>query len=311
MEQAVNLRQLSIFLAVAENGGVSRAAVKLHLSQPAVTRHVRLMEQTLGVQLLVRDGRGFKLTRAGERLERYAREITEIYSRALADFKQMADEPASRVRIGLPRPVDPLLGNRIVSEAAKQLPKLSIDVHVGWTEFIRDWLLSGRMDIGMLYDDPENSSLVLQPVLSEDLSLVGAAGDPLLAASTVQLKFVADLPLILNSQRRGIRYILETALAKRGIKPNIVMESDSGATIKNFVARGQLYSIFPQREIADGIEEGTLRGAEIVGPILRRNLYVATASQNGRVKHIQALKNLIVAEAHALVQRKLWAAEML
>jgi LysR family nitrogen assimilation transcriptional regulator len=307
----MNLRQLSIFLAVAENAGVSRAAVKLHLSQPAVTRHVRLMEQALGVQLLVRDGRGFKLTRAGERLERYAREITEIYSRALADFKQMADEPAGRVLIGLPRPVDPLLGNRIVSGAAKQLPTLAIDVHVGWTEFIRDWLLSGRMDIGMLYDDPENSALVLQPVLSEELSLVGAADDPVLAEPTVQLKFVADLPLILNSRRRGIRYILETALAKRGMKPNIVMESDSGATIKNFVTRGQLYSIFPQREIADSAEEGTLKASEIVGPSLRRNLYVATASDKQHVKHIQKLKKLIVAEAHSLVQRKMWDAEIL
>ena len=164
---SLNLRQLSVLSAVADGGSVSRAAAKLHISQPAVTRHIRAIERTLGIRIFDRDGRGIKLTPSGDRLDRYAREIMDLHQRALSDIRQISKEPAGKLLFGLPNPVEALLSSRLIAAAAKEFPRLQLDVHAGWTGFIRDWLLSGRMDIGLVYDDPENSTLVMRPLVAE------------------------------------------------------------------------------------------------------------------------------------------------
>lgn len=307
---SLNLRQLSVLTAVADGGSVSHAAAKLHISQPAVTRHIRAIERALGIRIFDRDGRGIKLTPSGDRLDRYAREIMDLHQRALADFREIAKEPAGKIMVGLPSPIEGLLSSRVIAAAAKEFPRLQLDIHAGWTGFIRDWLLSGRMDIGLVYDDPENLTLMMRPLVSERLSLVGAKSDPIFGRGPVRLKRIAELPMILPSHRRGIRYIYEHALARLGLRPKIVQEVDSGATIRSLLARGGVYSLFPKREVAAKNEHNQLASAVISDPPLWRQLYIARALDSQHVRPVRALERLIVAQTTELVNRGYWPARL-
>mgnify|MGYP003429888468 CR=1 FL=1 len=98
----VNLKQLEYFVAVAELGSFSKAAVILNIAQPALSRQVRLLETDLHVTLLMRNGRGVVLTEAGKRLFDHSVGILQLVSRTREDIEASRDEPAGRIVIGLP-----------------------------------------------------------------------------------------------------------------------------------------------------------------------------------------------------------------
>ena len=307
---SLSLRQLSVLTAVADGGSISRAAARLHISQPAVTRHIRAIERSLGIRILDRDGRGIKLTPSGVRLERHARDILDLHRNALADLREIAKESAGKLLVGLPSPVESLLSSRLIAAAAKEFPRLQLDVHAGWTGFIRDWLLSGRMDIGLVYDDPENSTLMMRPLVGERLSLVGARSEAILGRGPLRLKNIAELPMILPSHRRGIRYIYEHALARHGLRPKIVMEIDSGATIRSLLTRGGMFSLFPKREIVGKAESAQLASALVTDPPLWRQIYIVRSLDSQFTKTVRSMEKIIVAQTQELVRRGLWLARL-
>ena len=124
----MDLTRLRYFVAVLESGSFSRAAAALHMSQPALSRQVLLLEEELGQRLLVRNGRGASANEAGLALLAHARAIDELADKARADMRERQASPRGRVTIGLPPRVAQVLTADLVQRFREQYPEATVTI---------------------------------------------------------------------------------------------------------------------------------------------------------------------------------------
>lgn len=155
----LDLRVLRYFAAVAEEGNVTRAADRLHLTQPTLSRQIAQMERALGVGLLERDGRGVKLTRQGELLYARANELLELAERAEREVRASDAELAGRVVVGCGEfaAMDDLAA--IVAEFSRVHPGVRFDVVTGTADVVRERMSHGLVDVAVLLEPTDLSDL--------------------------------------------------------------------------------------------------------------------------------------------------------
>ena len=143
----MNLRQLQYFVEVGEVQSITKAAARLNLAQPALTRHMRTLEGDLGVQLLTRSGRGIALTNAGALFLDRIKGILRDLERARVEAETASRSPGGQIGLGLPASISRALTRAVVQRFKAQLPKMQVRVIDGWSGFIVEWLLLGRLDV--------------------------------------------------------------------------------------------------------------------------------------------------------------------
>ncbi len=171
----MNLKQLEYFVQVAELGSFSKAAVVLDIAQPALSRQVRSLETELHQQLFLRNGRGVALTDAGKRLFDHSVAVLQLMAHAREDLGASRDEPVGRVTIGLPPSIGRQLTLPLIDRFKKQLPAARLAIVEGLSTHIVEWVTTGRIDIGLVYNPEAQPGLEITPLLQEPLGLVSHA----------------------------------------------------------------------------------------------------------------------------------------
>jgi LysR family transcriptional regulator, nitrogen assimilation regulatory protein len=147
----MQLRQLSYFVGVAESGSFSRAAAVLSVAQPALSRQVAELERELGVALLVRNGRGVVLTDPGVKFLGRAKLILEDAERAAQEARASKGRPMGVVALGIAPSIGSVLTAPLVSRIRELYPEIHIQLNEAYSGNLHEWLLSGRLDAGILY----------------------------------------------------------------------------------------------------------------------------------------------------------------
>ncbi|WP_245409723.1 LysR family transcriptional regulator [Pararhizobium haloflavum] len=305
------MRHLRYFVAIAEEGSLSKAAERVRVAQPALSQHMRNMEMDLGTELLFRSSRGVKLTEAGERLAAQARVLIQQFDE-LPDIVRGTDvEPAGEVRFGVPGTVSQVLTARLVRDVAQRFPKIKLRVAEAMSGFILDWLREGKVDIGVLYRRPDARGLQLRLALQEELRLFGASGsDPgCVTHGAVRYRDAIDLPLVVPSAGHGLRDLLdEVAAAAGGGVVNATTEIDSYVPIKKLVEEGMGYSILPAMAIKAECAQGRLSSWAIIEPELRRDVFVAVPGDKPLTAATQAVEAMCHDLLTQLVAEGVWDA---
>lgn len=272
----MELKQVLYFVRVAEQRSFSRAAELLDVSQPSLSRQVQALERTLGHHLLLRNGRGVEPTEAGTRFLAHARALLELAERAREDLVGLNDQPTGKVVLGLPPRIALAVTPAVVRLFRERFPQASIAVAEGLSAQMREALLTGRVELALLYDPPPSPQLVYESLYREDLVLVAApALDPELSARVA----VADLggfPLIVPSLPNAIRTLVERVCRKHGVRLNVTTEVDAVHTILELAMQGQGYAILPRSAVTEFEREGRLSSAHVVSPSIRNDLVLAT-----------------------------------
>ncbi|MCD6078886.1 MAG: LysR family transcriptional regulator [Ramlibacter sp.] len=195
----MDLKQLAYFVRVAELGSFTRAAIELDVAQPALSRQVRLLEVELRQTLLVRNGRGAVPTEAGKLLLDHGRGILHQVERAREDLGRLRGGLAGRVAVGLPSSVARVLTVPLTRAFREALPQARLSISEGLSGGLQEGLVSGRLDIVVLYNAQPSRELDLTPLLEEDLLLVrarppGLHEDP--PPGPISLQEVSQLPLV-------------------------------------------------------------------------------------------------------------------
>ena len=175
---SMELKQLSYFLAVADSGSFSKAAVRLSVAQPILSRQIKLLESELGVELLYRNGRGVILSEAGKLLDTYARTVMSLVDKAKSEIGALRAEPRGRVAIAMPPSIGWMLTGPLVVRCREAFPEIVLHLAEGFSGHVAEWLSTGRVDIGIVYQAPRLSTLATEPLLSDELILLGAIDDP-------------------------------------------------------------------------------------------------------------------------------------
>lgn len=296
----MDLQRLRVLVHVAELGNMSRAAERLGLSQPALSRQIKLLEQELGVRLLDRTGRGVALTEAGHTVERRARAVFDEVAKIDQELAGTAHRIGGQLSVGLPPSVGVLLATPLIERYHAAYPAVLLKVIEDLTGALQDGLLTGRIDIGVLYDGTISASLHAELLLVEELALVGSAASGLSADSAVPLEAIGAYPLILPSYRHGMRAILEQAAFRAGVRLRTVIEADSLRVQLELVRRSLGYTLLPRYTFAAKLEAGELTAAPVTDPPLHRRWVLAWPGDRPLSRAAQAMADGIRAEVARL-----------
>ncbi|NIF85823.1 LysR family transcriptional regulator [Comamonas sp. Tr-654] len=261
---ALDLVQLRYFLRVAELSSFTKAAAALHIAQPAVTRQVRLLEEELGVQLLLRHSRGAELTAAGHRMVSGAQTLFRDLAQVRSEVIATSEAVVGHLRIGFPPSVGSLLIGNVVATFRQRYPQVALSFREGYSQSLRDDLLGDRLDAALLTGEESNPLLSVQALFEEQLWLLEAsAGENAPAPAHFSLSDVALRPLVQPDRSNTMRLLLEERARDAGLTLNVVVEAEALQLIKALVSRGVGAHVSPYSAVS---QDADLLGC-IAGPI--------------------------------------------
>jgi LysR family nitrogen assimilation transcriptional regulator len=297
----MDLKQLEYFVHVAQFGGFSRAANFLGIAQPALSKQIRLLEVEFRQTLLVRNGRGVTLTDAGRRLLSHGIGLLQQAEHARLAMEEERGATVGRVTIGMPPSVGRLLTVRMVKEFRKRHPKAQLGIVEGLSTHIAEWLHTGRIDIGLIYNPTPSPGIETEPLMEEELYLMRPAPEARKRreiAPPVSLAEVAKHPLVIPSRPHAIRMLLETQMANAGVRIDVMSEVDGVPAILELVSQGLGSAVLSLNAIIGTPLESVITPYPIVDPQVITVLTLATSTQRPGTPLMQASAALL----HELVE---------
>jgi Transcriptional regulator len=250
----MDLKQLEYFVHVAELGSFTRASIALDMSQPGLSRQVRLLEVEFGQTLLLRNGRGVTTSDAGKLLLEYGRGILYQAERLREELGRARGALVGQIALGLPPSLLKSLTAPIFREFKAWLPAASLSIREGLSVGMHESLISGRLDVALLYNAAPSPDVDLQPLLDEELFLVSPIHGAPHAASLPDAVARGDLPafpLIMPSRPNAIRMLVESELAGLGLRPTIAFEVDGVGAILDLVGEGFGHAILSRNAVTN------------------------------------------------------------
>ncbi|MBD7979035.1 LysR family transcriptional regulator [Serpens gallinarum] len=242
----MDLAALQAFLAIAETGSFSLAAERLHLTQPAVSKRIAVLELQLDVRLFDRLGREVGLTEAGRALLPRAYQIINVLDDTRRALSNLNGEISGRLtlatshHIGLHR-LPPLL-----RAFTRHYPLVSLDIRFLDSEVAYEEVLHGRAELAVITLAPETRLPVRAvPVWNDPLDFVAASEHPLASNGTVSLADVARHPAVFPGSNTFTHHIVHKLFESQGLTPNIAMSTNYMETIKMMVSIGLAWSVLP------------------------------------------------------------------
>ena len=304
----MDLKQLKAFATLVEFGSFSRAGAVLSIAQPVLSRQIKALERELGIELFYRNGRGIVLTEAGKILHDYAGGVLETVARATAEVASLRTSPRGTIAIGMPPSVGSVLTVPLVECFRLEFPRIAMRVVEGFSGHLLEWLITGKIDVAVLYDAPRTSNLRAEPLIKEEISLLGPVGDPAgLGDGPVPASRLVEIPMILPSRPHGLRLVVDALLGAVDISPRIELEVDAMPSTLSLVERGLGYTLLSYGPARHLVEAGRMKGWSIVDPVLTRQLILATSSQRPTTAATRALAQMVRQQIRDLVRRGLWA----
>jgi LysR family transcriptional regulator, nitrogen assimilation regulatory protein len=282
-EDPINLRQLRYFIKVVDVGNITRAAEALHVAQPSLGLQMKLLEQELGVELLLRHSRGVEPTDVGKLVYQKASDVVQRVDAIKREIKPERAADGKRIVLGFPPSTMKLLGPDILAEATVHAPELAIELveerSIPLIEALDPARGEGEIDVVIAFNVAENAKLIRTPIFEEELLFVAApsffsAHEPIL------------LPKVLASRLaiaggRGLISTLVHREADRLSQPlDIAYRIQSVSTVKSVLAKGDAASILPFGLVFDELAEGSLESRRISGRPLYWTVYFVWAVGN-------------------------------
>jgi LysR family transcriptional regulator, transcriptional activator of the cysJI operon len=230
--------RLKVFRTVAEHLSFRRAGEELGLSQPAVTLQIKALEEELSVRLLNRSGNRVSLTPAGRIVQKRAAMIARQITETEAELAALDGQYAGELRLGASTSIAQYVLPRLLGEFQRQFPRVRLSVLSGNTERIVNQLLSERITIGLIEGPALRPDVRTEPLLEDELVLVMSAKHEWADRPFIAVDQLRGQPLLIREHGSGTRRVLESALAKAGLKKpdlNVVMELDSTEAILSSV----------------------------------------------------------------------------
>lgn len=279
----MTIRHLEIFTTVADTGGMSLAAKKLHISQPTVSQAVAELEKYYGVKLFERLSQKIYITKEGELMLSFSRHI-------LNSFEQM-EEAVSRaaektgLRIGCSVSVGICLINDILDEAKEKMPECEISVLVTNSSDIEQAVLNNEVDLGIVEGILKSRDLLITPVCEDELVIVCGKNHELAKKNKITLDMLEGQAYISRESGSAERNQIEKMFEDHNIHLKRIFSSTNTEAIKNAVMRGHGIAVFSRRVVEKEWKEGNivilplqeLSVTRNINMVIHKNKYVSSS----------------------------------
>lgn len=299
-------KHINSFLRVLDLGSFSKAARSLNIAQPALSQHVRKLEDTLGITLLNRGARGVSPTAAGREFSGRAREILSLVDSAEKRFQSGENELFGEIRLGLPGSVCPILAPPLMISAAELFPNVKLIITELMSGDLAEMLSAGRMDAAVLFNVQETVDHTAEPIVLETLNLIGEKDALLVQEPSVSSTDLKNIPLVGTCAPHGLRLLLERWSNETNIPLQFTFEADAPSVLIRLAASGRCYSIVAKAAISNEIALGELASAEIIDPPIERTVCICSSKRLPQDNARDAIVSLLNATATELVLSGAW-----
>lgn len=298
------LRQLDTFLEIARTESVSKAAERLHVTQPAISMQLRQLEDALELPLIEAAGRNIRLTDAG-------REVQALAIEALAHLRQLDDMVANlrglqhgKVALGVVSTAKYFVPMLLV-QFRKRYPKIDISMQIHNRENMMHLLQRNEVDLIIMGRVPDSLDCSSTPFATNPLGFVSAPGHPLSRRKQAPISILDGADFVVREEGSGTRAAMERLFADHGITPRIVMEMPSTESIKQAVMAGMGLTFLSLRTVRQELASGHLALLDFEGLPLMREWYVTHLHSKRHAPAATMLKEFLISEGEPLINT--WA----
>ncbi len=254
---AMELYQLRSFAAVAQLGHLTRAAERLHISQPAVSAQIKALEDELGVMLFERVSSGMVLTSAGRKLLPAAEKVIDAAQALRSRARALQGEVVGRARVGTVSDPDFTRVGDFLAQAIEEHPLLEIEIHHQVSGAAFEKVREGSLDASFYYGSLADPDVAEVPLIDFAYRIVAPAvwGDRVRHASWDE---IVVMPWILPPPISTLRTLADGLFAERGSSPVTRMEADNEAVIRSLVVAGGGITMMREDVALDAAAEGEI-----------------------------------------------------
>jgi LysR family transcriptional regulator, nitrogen assimilation regulatory protein len=245
----MKLRHLRYFVGIVEAGSFSRAAVKIHVAQPALSQQIAELELKLGRRLLERTPRGVSPTPAGEVLYREATSILHQVAQLADKVRSIGGEPEGQIQIGMSGALSPSLTGPFLAACREALPKVTLRLVLDDSQSLKQEIRAHTLDLALVYEDEADPAFLREPLYQQQMFVVSYA--PIEGVRSISHQQLATLPLIVPGFPNAARPLLERACAAAKVSLNIAAEVDAIPGILSAVRAGVGVAVLPVGNLAD------------------------------------------------------------
>lgn len=275
----VELRNIETFILAAELNSFTRAAERLDYAQSTVTAQIKALEQELGIELFVRNGKRITLSAAGRDLLRYARQLQAMEKEIRSHFIEAA-WPAGRLHAGVLESISASPYMEFLGPFLKAYPDVQLKVTIDTTLHLMEMLRKGEVDVIVLVDrlnaDPAFRIVYSIPV---PIIFFASAGSPFKAGEAVSLQELVHETWLLTEKGCNYRQALEEELARRGLYIDARLEIGSTRAIIDLAAQGRGISLLPLFDLTEPLQQGRIQLLTISDYCLNMDIQVLVSRE--------------------------------
>lgn len=273
----IDLEKLGTFLRSAETLNFSETAKHLHLSQPAVSHQIKVLEKTLGTALFIRTTSGLQLTEAGRVLVPWARRLLHESNELRAMVASVQEEVVGELRISCSTTAGKYVLPQMAARFRQRFPGVNVHILPCMPEDVAVKLLEGDTHNGVISREIMDPSLESQLFFQDKIILIVPTNHRWAFRKVIEPSELLDEPFIIREETSGTRRVVLSELAKFDISlndMNILMELGNAEAIANTVAAGYGMAFVSMLATANKLESGKVVGVRVDGLELRRTIYM-------------------------------------
>ncbi|MFV0625315.1 LysR family transcriptional regulator [Sphingomonas sp. ac-8] len=280
---------LKLFLQVAKSSSFSETARIAAVSQPALSRTIRLLEENLGVRLFDRDTRNVRLTAAGELLLPAVQRLVRDYEDTFAELAQSFSGERGRVAIGaLPSMAANLLP-RALTDFCGDHPHVELTIHEGLSGNLLQQMLDRRIDIAIMTPPDRTDQFAFEAMLNDECVLVAKRGELATSGPAHRWTIFEDHPFIAMAPQSSVRRLTDRALAQAGVVAKPRFECAQLATVGGFIVAGLGISAVP-RSTLPLLSQPDIEAHPLCDPVVHRQIGITTTRQRSLSPAARLLK---------------------
>jgi DNA-binding transcriptional LysR family regulator len=275
------IAQVEAFLEIARQRNLSRAAGAMHVTQPALTTRIQLLERELGTPLFERSRRGMRLTDAGQAFLPYAERAVEALETGRGLIAEHARGISGRLTIGTAPAVGAYILPGLLARYVERFAGVRLIVRTGHSEEIVELVASGELDLGLIRE-LHHPGVVVRPLYEDELLLVVPPSHEFAHLGRIDVTRLADVTLVLFDRTSSYYDLTNSLFRAAGVAPRSVIELDNIEAAKRVVGQGLGVALLPATAVASDIARGTLRVIPVdgAGPTRRRIVAVRRAGSS-------------------------------
>ncbi|MEO6948059.1 MAG: LysR substrate-binding domain-containing protein [Ginsengibacter sp.] len=268
--------RLKVFQTAAIRLNFTKTADELFISQPAVSKHIRELEQQFKTTLFDRDGSRLKLTVSGETLLQYTNKLFQVYNNLEFEMNNLSSEKSGQLRIGASTTIAQYVLPRVLAAFHQKYPDVQISLVNQNTEGIEKLLMDRSIHLGVVEGQSRNTSIKYAEFLKDEIVLVTSSKNNSVIKDVITIQALSKLPLLIREPGSGSLDVIAYALKSAGISLEdlkVEMQLASTESIKSYLMNSECVAFLSIHSVLDELKNNELRIIDVKGLIIKRYFY--------------------------------------